>query len=92
MLYFLTGRMCFCVQSAVRTCCGVWNYQSLCDEIPFHTVCSVGSVSAGTAASVAGNYDFTPDRRMVIVTLDFYCIICADLPFFEKRPAVFPGK
>ena len=44
LIIFSDRKNVFCVQSAVRTCCGVWNYQSLCDEIPFHTVCSVGSV------------------------------------------------
>ena len=81
----------FCVQSAVRTCCGVL-------ELPIIYVMKFRSTpfvpwdlfSAGTAASVAGNYDFTPDRRMVIVTLVFIALFVLTRLF--KKARVFPGK
>lgn len=38
--------------------------------------------SIKTASSVAGNYDFTPDRRMIIVSLIFIAIFVA-LQFFK---------
>lgn len=39
-------------------------------------------LSIGTAASVAGNYDFTPDARVVIVTL-LFCAMFFLLHFFR---------
>ena len=35
-----------------------------------------------TAASVAGNYDFTPDTRMVVVTLLFLVLIASSVSVF----------
>lgn len=43
-----------------------------------------------TAASVAGNYDFTPDGRMVVVTLVFLIVIAALQPVgFTLKKYVF---
>lgn len=87
MLYFLTGRMCFAsrVLYGLAVAFGITNhYVMKFRSTPF---VPWDLFSAGTAASVAGNYDFTPDRRMVIVTLVFIALFV--LTRFLKRPAFF---
>lgn len=74
-LYFLTGRM----HIAIRIVFGLAMVFGLVN----HYVMAFRSTpfvpwdifSVGTAASVLGSYDFTPDRRVVIVTLVFVALI-----------------
>lgn len=90
MLYFLTGRMCFAsrVLYGLAVAFGITNhYVMKFRSTPF---VPWDLFSAGTAASVAGNYDFTPDRRMVIVTLVFIALFV--LARFLKKGPRFPGK
>lgn len=90
MLYFLTGRMCFAsrVLYGLAVAFGITNhYVMKFRSTPF---VPWDLFSAGTAASVAGNYDFTPDRRMVIVTLVFIALFVLTR-LFKKGPR-FPGK
>ena len=85
MLYFLTGRMCFAsrVLYGLAVAFGITNhYVMKFRSTPF---VPWDLFSAGTAASVAGNYDFTPDRRMVIVTLVFIALFVLTR-FFKKGP------
>ena len=85
MLYFLTGRMCFAsrVLYGLAVAFGITNhYVMKFRSTPF---VPWDLFSAGTAASVAGNYDFTPDRRMVIVTLVFIALFVL-ARFFKKGP------
>ncbi|MBP9964868.1 MAG: LTA synthase family protein, partial [Agathobacter sp.] len=85
MLYFLTGRMCFAsrVLYGLAVAFGITNhYVMKFRSTPF---VPWDLFSAGTAASVAGNYDFTPDRRMVIVTLVFIALFVLTR-LFKKGP------
>ena len=85
MLYFLTGRMCFAsrVLYGLAVAFGITNhYVMKFRSTPF---VPWDLFSAGTAASVAGNYDFTPDRRMVIVTLVFIALFVLTC-LFKKGP------
>ena len=85
MLYFLTGRMCFAsrVLYGLAVAFGITNhYVMKFRSTPF---VPWDLFSAGTAASVAGNYDFTPDRRMVLVTLVFIALFVLTR-FFKKGP------
>ncbi|MCM1106991.1 MAG: LTA synthase family protein [Blautia sp.] len=45
--------------------------------------------SAGTAASVAGNYDFTPELRMVLVSLAFVLLFVL-AHFMKEAPRIRP--
>ena len=85
MLYFLTGRMCFAsrVLYGLAVAFGITNhYVMKFRSTPF---VPWDLFSAGTAASVAGSYDFTPDRRMVIVTLVFIALFVLTR-LFKKGP------
>lgn len=85
MLYFLTGRMCFAsrVLYGLAVAFGITNhYVMKFRSTPF---VPWDLFSAGTAASVAGNYDFTPDRRMVIVTLVFIALFVLTRLFKKAR-------
>lgn len=85
LLYALIGRMCFAsrVLLGLAVAFGITNhYVMKFRSTPF---VPWDLFSVETAASVAGNYDFTPDRRMVVVTVIFaVCFVL--VRFLEKGP------
>ena len=90
LLYALIGRMCFAsrVLLGLAVAFGITNhYVMKFRSTPF---VPWDLFSVGTAASVAGNYDFTPDRRMVVVTVIF--AVCFVLVRFLKKGPRFSWK
>ena len=85
ILYFIFGRMCLCARIllGLAVAFGITNhYVMKFRSTPF---VPWDIFSAQTAASVAGNYDFTPDKRMVVVTLVFVVLFIL-MRFFKKGP------
>lgn len=84
ILIFLTGRfrLALRIEAAAAMIYGLANAY----VVRFRTnpIVPWDIFSLKTAVSVADNYDFTPDRRMIIVSLVFLGIIAA-LQFFKTR-------
>lgn len=80
ILFFFTGRLrlSYRIEAAIAMIFGLANAY----VVRFRTnpIVPWDIFSWRTAASVAGNYDFTPDRRMIGVTLIFLAIIAALQP------------
>lgn len=90
ILIFLTGkiRRALRIEAVLTMCFGIANAY----VVRFRTnpIVPWDIFSLKTAASVADNYDYIPDKRMVIVTLIFVAIIIA-LHFLktEKKTVIF---
>lgn len=80
ILFFFTGRLrlSYRIEASAAMVLGLANAY----VVRFRTnpIVPWDIFSWRTAASVAGNYDFTPDRRMVIVTLIFLAAIAVLQP------------
>lgn len=75
ILYFVIGRMHIAIriECALAMAFGLANhYVMLFRSTPF---VPWDLYSIQTAASVAGNYDFTPEARVIIVTLAFFMLL-----------------
>ena len=83
LLFELCSGICFCLTGRLK-----WAYRILFSGAMIYGIANTYVVrfrtnpivpwdilSIKTAASVAGNYDFTPDVRMVVVTLAFALLI-----------------
>lgn len=83
LLFELCSGICFCLTGRLK-----WAYRILFSGAMIYGIANTYVVrfrtnpivpwdilSIKTAASVAGNYDFTPDIRMVVVTLAFALLI-----------------
>lgn len=85
LLYFLIGRMRFAARILIglAVAFGITNhYVMKFRSTPF---VPWDFFSVKTAASVAGNYDFTPDVRMLVVTAGFLVLFVA-AHFFKDAP------
>lgn len=77
ILFLLTGkiRIALCTEAALTMIFGIANAY----VVRFRTnpIVPWDIFSWKTAASVADNYDFTPDSRMIVVTLIFFVVMLA---------------
>lgn len=88
LLFEMAGGILFCVTGRLRTSCRILCAVTMIFGIAnayvirFRTnpIVPWDVFSLRTAASVAGNYDFTPDGRMITVTLLFLGILAALQP------------
>lgn len=89
LLFSLTGRMrtALRIEAAVTMIYGLANAYIV--RFRTNPIVPWDIFSLKTGVSVASNYDFTPDKRMVIVTLIFLAVIVAVQPIKIKIPLNF---